>query len=226
MIQFEHVYKTYPNGYHALRNLNFEVYKSEFVFLTGPSGAGKSTLFRLLALYDTPTSGSIHVRGQDLSKIPAKEIPYYRRRIGMVFQDFKLLQDRTILENVALPLQILGHKPPRNKILNLLEEFGIQEKADDYPLHLSGGEQQRAAIARALIHQPEILIADEPTGNLDPNLSQEIMGLFDLANARGTTLLIATHDLEMVKRKQKRTLRLNSGQMIDLATGGLNENLL
>lgn len=215
MIQFEHVYKTYPNGHHALRNVNFELHKGEFAFLTGPSGAGKSTLFRLLALYDRPTSGKIFVRGQEINLLDHQAVSLYRRKIGMVFQDFKLIQDITILENVEIPLKIRGEKSTRFRALQMLEDVGILEKAEEYPMHLSGGEQQRAALARALVHQPEILIADEPTGNLDPARSIEVMDLFEIANSRGTTVLVATHDLHLVSRLNKRTLRIEKGVLTD-----------
>jgi cell division transport system ATP-binding protein len=213
MIIFEHVYKTYPNGHHALRNINFRLEKGEFTFLTGPSGAGKSTLFRLLALYDRPTSGKILVRDQEINKLDSNAVAFYRRKVGMVFQDYKLIQDRTILENVEIPLQIRNDKNTRFRSLQILDEVGILDKAEEYPMHLSGGEQQRAALARSLVHQPEILIADEPTGNLDPIKSIEMMELFEIANSRGTTVLIATHDMGLVYRMKKRTLHLDSGAL-------------
>lgn len=214
MIAFSHVYKTYPNGHHALRNIQFEVEKGEFVFLTGPSGAGKSTLFRLLTCHDQATSGQVSVKGQNLSNLSKNKIPFYRRKLGMVFQDFKLLNEQTVFDNVTLPLKLAGLEIKKSNIMQLLEEVGLEKKWDDYPIHLSGGEQQRTAIARALVHQPELLIADEPTGNLDPQLSEEIISLFEMASARGTTILIATHDHPMVERKMKRRIQIQAGELI------------
>ena len=216
MILFEHVYKTYPNGHHALRNINFRIEKGDFTFLTGFSGAGKSTLFRLLALFDRPTSGKIFVKNQEISKLDSKAVAFYRRKIGMVFQDYKLIQDKTILENVEIPLRIRGEKGSRFRALQLLDEVGILDKAEEFPMHLSGGEQQRAALARALVHQPEILIADEPTGNLDQKKSAEMIDLFEIANSRGTTILIATHDTSLVRRMKKRTLHLERGLLHEM----------
>lgn len=213
MIQFSHVYKTYPGPVHALKNIDLFVDKGEFVFLTGPSGAGKSTLFKMMSAFDKITSGQIQVAGYDLAKITAKDVPSFRRRIGVVFQDFKLLKDRTIFENVALPLEIRGDRTSQidKRVYDILEQVGLSHKAQQLPEFISGGEQQRAAIARALIHQPGVLIADEPTGNLDPRLSEEIMDLLERVCAQGTTVFVATHDHEMVKRRKKRTLQIKDG---------------
>lgn len=216
MIRFNHVYKTYPGPTHALRNVDLEIQKGEFVFLVGPSGAGKSTLFKMICGYDTATSGEIEVSGFKLNTIDQKTLPTFRRRIGVVFQDFKLLKDKTIFENVALPLKIRNEKESviTKKVNDLLNLVGLKNKAHQYPEFISGGEQQRAAIARAIIHQPEVLIADEPTGNLDPKLSEEIMDLFEKACAQGSTVIIATHDLAMVERRQKRKIELAKGEII------------
>ena len=215
MIEFSHVYRTYSGSIHALRDISFKIGKGEFVFLTGPSGAGKTTLFKLLSAYDRPTSGSVHVSGMDLSLLNPVKVSEYRRRIGVVFQDFKLLKDRTVAENVALPLLTRGEKTEAivRKVSEMLKTVGLADKADQYPDMISGGEQQRTAIARALVHQPGLLIADEPTGNLDPELSEEIMDIFERACAQGTTVVLATHDLEMVKRRKKQVLRLYAGRL-------------
>lgn len=215
MINFSHVYKTYPGPIHALRDIDLEIEKGEFVFLTGPSGAGKTTLFRMLSAFDRATSGGVQVAGFDLSQLTEKQIPYFRRRIGVVFQDFKLLKDRSLIENVTLPLLVRGDNSQTclRKGMDILEQVGLAHKAHQLPEFVSGGEQQRTAIARALIHQPGVLIADEPTGNLDPTLSEGIMDLLDRVCAQGTTVFVATHDLEMVKRRKRRTIAIRDGQI-------------
>lgn len=215
MITFSHVYKTYPGPTHALKNVNLTIEKSEFLFLTGPSGAGKSTLFRLLSAFDRPTSGRVRVMDFDLRSMKDSEVPYLRRKIGVVYQDFRLLGDRTIFENVAIPLEIRGDKQSYidNRVCELLDQVGLIYKKDNYPNQLSGGEQQRVAIARALVHHPGILVADEPTGNLDPELSEGIMDLLNRVNAQGTTVFVATHDHEMVKRRSKRCIEIKNGSL-------------
>lgn len=216
MIEFSHVYKTYPGPVHALKNVDLHIGKGEFVFLTGPSGAGKTTLFKMISAYDVASSGDVKVAGHDLLSIKDSQIPFFRRKIGVIFQDFKLLKDRTVFENVALPLQIRGDKPLsiQRRVQEALEQVGLTHKYDQYPEFISGGEQQRTAIARAIIHQPGVLIADEPTGNLDPKLSEEIMDLLERVCAQGTTVFVATHDHEMVKRRNKRTLQLKDGMIV------------
>lgn len=217
MIDFSHVYKTYPGPVHALKNIDLKIEKGGFVFLTGPSGAGKSTLFKMVSAYDVATSGSVQVAGYDLQKISKTEIPFFRRQIGVVFQDFKLLKDQSLFENVALPLVVKGEKEStiKKRVYDALEQVGLAHKHDQFPDFVSGGEQQRTAIARAIVHQPGVLIADEPTGNLDPRLSEEIMDLLERVCAQGTTVFVATHDHEMVKRRNKRTLYLKEGMLTE-----------
>lgn len=216
MINFSHVYKTYPGPVHALKNIDLQIEKGEFVFLTGPSGSGKTTLFKMMSAFDQVTSGQIDIAGYDLTQISEKEVPFFRRRIGVVFQDFRLLKQRTLLENVALPLMVRGDRSQQmeRRAYEILEQVGLSHKAQQLPEFISGGEQQRTAIARALIHQPGVLIADEPTGNLDPQLSEDIMDLLERVCAQGTTVFVATHDHEMVKRRRKRTLQIQDGTIV------------
>lgn len=215
MIKLTHVYKTYQNTIHALRDVSLDLKKGELAFITGHSGAGKTTLFRLIAGFDKPSSGKIHVSNFLLNEINIKNLPYYRQKIGVVFQDYKLLNNYTVEENIAIPLLILQNNKQyiAKEVDKMLSLVGLSLKRKDYPFQLSGGEQQRIAIARALIHKPEILIADEPTGNLDPDLSQEIIQLFYKANAQGTTVLIATHNLELLKQVSYKHLYLKKGSL-------------
>lgn len=216
MIEFSHVYKTYSDSIHALKNIELRIDKGEFVFLVGPSGAGKSTLFKMISAFDFASSGEIKVAGFDLNQMKAQQVPFFRRRIGVIFQDFKLLNDRTIAQNVALPLEIRGDRATmiEKRVAEILEQVGLTAKADQYPETCSGGEQQRTAIARAIIHQPGVLIADEPTGNLDPKLSEEIMDLLERVSAQGTTVFVASHDQEMVRRRKKRTIEIRDGLIV------------
>jgi cell division transport system ATP-binding protein len=215
MIQAFHVSKQYDRESVALSDVTLHVEKGEFCFLTGPSGAGKTTFLKLVFREELPTQGQILVSGRNVTAIPPSQIPELRRSIGVVFQDFKLLKRKTILENAAFVLRILGvpAKEQRRRAFAALKSVGLHHKMHAYPLQLSGGEQQRVAIARALINEPILLLADEPTGNLDPDMAQEIMALFQEVNARGTTVLVATHDREMIQRMGKRVIALDRGRL-------------
>jgi len=216
MIIFNDVSKRYPSGYEALKQVNFHLKPGEMVFLTGHSGAGKSTLLKLIALIERNTSGQIVVNGQHLGRLPAERIPYLRRRIGMTFQDHRLLLDHTVFDNVALPLVIAGyrHQEIRRRVRAALDKVGLLSKEKSYPITLSGGQQQRVGIARAVVNKPPILLADEPTGNLDPSLAKEVMGLFGQFNQVGVTVLVATHAVNLIKSMRHRTLVLHGGSLI------------
>ena len=217
MIETRRLSKVYSRGLYALRDLTLNVEKAEFVFLTGPSGAGKSTFLRLLLMQERPTEGEVFVNGHNLAMLSRREIQEYRRGIGFVFQDFKLIPSRTVVENVSFVPEVLGVPAAnqRRRAFQVLKWVGLQHRMNSYPNDLSGGEQQRIAIARALVNDPVLLIADEPTGNLDPQLSLEIMNLFAEFGAVGTTVLIASHDLLLLKRMQKRVLVLDHGRLVD-----------
>lgn len=222
-ITLERVGKTYPNGTVALREVTLEIPRQDFVFLVGPSGAGKSTLVRLLIREEKATSGRIRVEGQDLSRLKRRHLPYLRRKIGMVFQDYKLLPNLSVFENVAFALRVteggLRHLKP--KVEEVLSIVGLEGKEAKFPDELSGGEQQRVAIARALVHDPRIFLADEPTGNLDPATSWEIIQLLLQINARGTTVLMATHNREIVDVMRRRVVAIDGGQIVrDEDAGG------
>ena len=219
MIETHHLSKLYSRGLYALRDLTITVGTGEFVFLTGPSGAGKSTLLRLLLLQDRPSEGSLIVNGHDLSRLSRREIQDYRRGIGFVFQDFKLIPTRTVLENISFVPEVLGvpHAQQRRKAFQVLKWVGLQHRMNAYPHDLSGGEQQRVAIARAVAGDPTLLLADEPTGNLDPDLSLEIMNLLREINAGGTTVLVATHDRELIRLVGRRTITLEQGRVVEVA---------
>jgi len=208
-----HVSKSYAAGSFALRDVSLEFRKGEFVFLTGPSGAGKTTLLKLLFSAERPSEGQIVVLGRNIARLGQRAIPQLRRRIGVVFQDFKLLPRRTVEENVALSLDVAGtpRRVVRAKVFSILKQLGLQHRRYHHPLSLSGGEQQRIALARALVNEPEILLADEPTGNLDPDLTLDIMDLIASAATRGTTVVVATHELALVSRYGKRAVRLDDG---------------
>lgn len=217
LVQMYHVSKSYLPGSHALRDITLEVQRGEFVFLTGPSGAGKTTLLKLLFAAEAPSEGQIILRGRNIARLRERAIPGLRRRIGVVFQDFKLLPGRTVEENVAIALEVRGRPPReiRRRIFGLLKEVGLQHRRHHRPFALSGGEQQRVALARALAGEPELLLADEPTGNLDPELTLEIMDLIARAAARGTTVIVATHDHDLVERYGRRRLHLEGGHLAE-----------
>ena len=216
MIQLFHVRKSYPGDAPVLDDITLRVEKGEFVWLTGPSGAGKSTLLRLLMCADVPTSGQILVGGRNVGRLTQSGVPYLRRNIGVIFQDFKLLENRTVLENVGFALEVLGASDSeiRERGLKRLDQVGLKHKANSLPLRLSGGEQQRVAIARALVNEPTIVLADEPTGNLDPGLTDSILQLLFDANARGTTVIVATHDRGLLSRYRRRTIALGQGKVL------------
>ena len=216
MIQMFHVSKAYPGDPPALADVNLNIEKGEFVFLTGPSGAGETTLLKLIFLAERATRGQILVGGRNIARLSASGVPFLRRNIGVVFQDFKLLPRRTVADNVAFTLDVLGvpRAESRDRVMRMLKRVGLEHKADVLPPRLSGGEQQRVVIARALVNDPAILLADEPTGNLDPALTIEIMDLLCDVNVRGTTVLVATHDHSLIERYQKRTLRLERGSIV------------
>ena len=217
MIRFDNVRKRYPGGHEALRGVNLELDAGELAFLTGHSGAGKSTLLKLLMLLERPTSGALLINGKNVSHLSNYRIPSYRRQLGVVFQDHQLLMDRTVFDNVALPLQVAGYsrKETGRRVRAALDSVGLLSKEKQSPLALSGGEQQRVGIARAVVHKPRILLADEPTGNLDPELSSEIMNLFQRFQNVGVTVLIATHDIDLINRLNHRIVRLEQGLVVD-----------
>ncbi|NQY26907.1 MAG: cell division ATP-binding protein FtsE [Piscirickettsiaceae bacterium] len=215
MIQFTDVYKRYANRFEALSGLSFHLKQGEMAFLTGHSGAGKSTLLKLIALIERSSSGQVLINNQNLSRLPQRKIPYYRRKIGLVFQDHNLLHDRTVFDNVALPLVIAGenHREIGRRVRASLDKVGLLGKERNLPIALSGGEQQRVGIARAVVNRPPILLADEPTGNLDPELSRDIMSLFEQFNQVGTTVFIATHDIDLIQSLPYRQVILHRGRL-------------
>ncbi|GBL03827.1 cell division ATP-binding protein FtsE [Glaciecola sp. KUL10] len=223
MIKFEQVSKTYPGGQQALRKVDFHVEQGEMAFLTGHSGAGKSTLLKLISIMERPSVGRVLINGHDLNQITRKQIAYIRRDIGMIFQSHQLLMDKSVFDNVSLPLVIEGYtrKAIAKRVDAALEMVGLADKARNLPITLSGGEQQRVGIARAVVNRPPLLLADEPTGNLDPKLSMEIMRLFEDFNQAGVSVFIATHDLGLIARMKYRTLTLKDGKMI---TDGLDDS--
>ena len=216
MIRFESVYKRYPNGRDALASVSFRLEQGEMAFLTGPSGAGKRTLLKLVALIERPSRGTVLVGSLNTSRVPRRKIPEFRRRLGIVFQDHKLLNDRTVFDNVALPLVIgaLRRREIGRRVRAALDQVGLLGFEKNFPESLSSGEQQRVGIARAVASRPELVIADEPTGNLDPELSREILGLFERFNEVGVTVLIATHDLGLIEGNNHRRLRLDGGKVV------------
>lgn len=216
MIEFRNVHKVYDNGSVALEDVSIHIEKGEFVLVCGHSGAGKSTFIKLLSHEVTPDSGTVIVNDVDVTGIKSSKVPYLRRKLGIVFQDFRLLPSKTVFENIAFALEVIEEKPKviQEKVYNVLELVGLSDKANDLPQDLSGGEQQRVAIARAIVNKPLVLIADEPTGNLDPQTSRDISDLFKAINNSGTTVVMVTHDMDMVSYLNKRVIALEGGRVV------------
>ena len=225
MIEFKHVTKTYNTGTEAVHDASFMIEKGEFAFLVGESGSGKSTLIKLILKEEEATKGSILINGKDITNIKRKRIPYLRRSMGVVFQDFRLLPDKTVYENVAFAMYIVNatKKHIKRQVPMVLDLVGLRDKAKMFPHELSGGEQQRVAIARALVNNPSMIIADEPTGNLDPKTAWDIMTLLNDINARGTTVVMATHAVDIVNKMRKRVIQIDRGNIVrDDKKGGYN----
>jgi cell division transport system ATP-binding protein len=218
VIDTYHLSKLYSRGVYALRDISLTISKGEFIFLTGPSGAGKSTFLRLLLREELPSEGELRVAGRDLATLGSSQVQAYRRTVGFVFQDFRLIPRFTVFRNVAFVMRVLGIAlaVQQRKTFQVLKWVGLQHRMNAYPEELSGGEQQRVAIARALVNDPQLVLADEPTGNLDPDLSLEIMNLFREINARGTTVVVATHDRELIRRVGRRALTLEHGRIVEV----------
>ncbi|NLY84871.1 MAG: cell division ATP-binding protein FtsE [Tissierellia bacterium] len=228
MIEFQNVDKEYDNNVRALVNINLKIHKGEFVFLVGSSGAGKSTLIKLLLKEEEPTAGRIILNNMDITKVKNRRIPYIRRNIGVVFQDFRLLPNKTVYENVAFAMEIIGAHPKeiRRKVPMVLSMVDLSRKASSFPDQLSGGERQRVSIARAIVNSPPVLIADEPTGNLDPDTAWEIMKVLSDINGRGTTVLMATHAKDIVNSMKKRVVEIHEGRLIrDEQKGGYGNEI-
>ena len=217
MIQLHNVSMAYQSDVTALNGINLKVPKGDFIFLTGQSGAGKSTLLKLLYAALVPTRGQVLIEGQNVTRLTRSQIPYLRRNIGVVFQDFKLLPQRTVMENVAITLEVLGwgKKDIGKKVYHILKQMGMEQKINSTPLRLSGGEQQRVALARALVNDPKILLADEPTGNLDDENKEQILSIFKEANIRGTTVVVATHDHRLIENSHRRVVLLDKGRIVE-----------
>jgi cell division transport system ATP-binding protein len=219
VIETYNLSKQYSRGVYALRELSLTIDKGEFIFLTGASGAGKSTFLRMLLREELPTEGELKVDGRDLATLRSSQIQSYRRTVGFIFQDFRLIQRMTVFQNVAFVMRVLGipNVVQQRKTFQVLKWVGLQHRMNAFPEELSGGEQQRIAIARALVNEPQLVLADEPTGNLDPDLSLEIMNLFREINARGTTVVVATHDRELIRRVGRRSITLDHGRLVEVA---------
>lgn len=216
MIEFRNVSKVYNNGTEALHNINLKVEKGEFVFIVGSSGAGKSTFLKLITCEERPNEGQVLIDGQDISHIRKGKIPYVRRKMGLVFQDFRLIDHMTVYDNVAFAMRVVGASPKavKKRVPYILGLVGLQHKAKHYPTEMSGGERQRVGLARALVNNPSMIIADEPTGNIDPALSYEIVDLLSAINERGTTVLMVTHEHSLVKHFHKRIIQIHSGEIV------------
>lgn len=222
MIQMREVYKKYPNGVVAVNGISVDIKQGEFVFVVGPSGAGKSTFIKLMYREEVPTSGEVIINGVNISKLKRREVPHFRRHIGVVFQDFKLLPKLTVYENVAFAMEVIEEQPKqiRKRVMEVLELVGLKHKVRMFPNELSGGEQQRVSIARSIVNRPKVVIADEPTGNLDPETSWDIMRIFEQINTMGTTVVMATHNREIVDRMRKRVIAIEGGMIVRDVFGG------
>ena len=222
MIEFRNVSKKYGTGTVAVENANFKIDKGEFAFLIGDSGSGKSTMIKMMLKEEDPTSGNIIINGRDITNLKANKVPYLRRSMGIVFQDFRLLPDKTVYDNVAFAMYVVraSQKHIKRQVPMVLSLVGLSQKAKMYPNELSGGEQQRVALARAIVNNPSMLIADEPTGNLDPNTAWDIMGLLNDINMRGTTVVVATHAKDIVDRMNRRVIRIDHGNIVRDEKGG------
>lgn len=228
LIKFENVSKEYDNNVKALTNVSLDIHKGEFVFLVGSSGAGKSTMIKLLLKEEEPTEGKITLKDMDITKVRNRKIPYIRRNVGVVFQDFRLLPNKTVYENVAFAMEIIGAHPKeiRRSVPMVLSMVDLSRKASSFPDQLSGGERQRVSIARAIVNSPPVLIADEPTGNLDPETAWEIMRVLSEINGRGTTILMATHAKDIVNNMKKRVIEINEGKLVrDEQKGGYGDGI-
>ncbi|MED4136958.1 cell division ATP-binding protein FtsE [Priestia megaterium] len=216
MIEMQNVYKTYPNGVKAINGISIKINQGEFAYIVGPSGAGKSTFIKMIYREEKPSSGNIIVNGANVAKIKDSKVPIFRRHIGVVFQDFKLLPKLTVYENIAFALEVIEQSPDeiKKRVLEVLELVKLKGKMDSFPDELSGGEQQRVSIARSIVNSPKVVIADEPTGNLDPETSWEIMDIFEEINKRGTTILMATHNREIVNTIRKRVIAIENGNVV------------
>ncbi|MED4028301.1 cell division ATP-binding protein FtsE [Priestia megaterium] len=216
MIEMQNVYKTYPNGVKAINGISIKINQGEFAYIVGPSGAGKSTFIKMMYREEKPSSGNIIVNGANVAKIKDSKVPIFRRHIGVVFQDFKLLPKLTVYENIAFALEVIEQSPEeiKKRVLEVLELVKLKGKMDSFPDELSGGEQQRVSIARSIVNSPKVVIADEPTGNLDPETSWEIMDIFGEINKRGTTILMATHNREIVNTIRKRVIAIENGNVV------------
>ncbi|MEJ9280884.1 MULTISPECIES: cell division ATP-binding protein FtsE [Ureibacillus] len=222
MIYMKEVYKKYPNGVVAVNGISVDIKQGEFVYVVGPSGAGKSTFIKLMYREEVPTSGEVIINGVNTSKLKRKEVPHFRRQLGIVFQDFKLLPKLTVYENVAFAMEVIEEHPKviRKRVMEVLELVGLKHKVRMFPSELSGGEQQRVSIARSIVNMPKVVIADEPTGNLDPEISWEIMRIFEEINTMGTTIVMATHNREIVNRIRKRVIAIEGGMIVRDVFGG------
>ncbi|MFC5540431.1 MAG: cell division ATP-binding protein FtsE [Bacilli bacterium] len=222
MIQMKEVYKKYPNGVVAVNGISVDIKQGEFVYVVGPSGAGKSTFIKLMYREEIPTSGEVIINGINTSKLKKREIPHFRRKLGVVFQDFKLLPKLTVYENVAFAMEVIEEQPKtiRKRVLEVLDLVGLKHKIRMFPNELSGGEQQRVSIARSIVNMPKVVIADEPTGNLDPETSWDIMKIFEDINSLGTTVVMATHNREIVNKIRKRVITIDGGMIVRDVFGG------